>query len=255
MATLAETAVVALAGFGAGAVNAVAGGGTLLTFPALLAAGVSPVLANTTSAVGLLAGYAGGSFGYRRELIGQGPRVRALAVACLVGGVAGAVLLLLTPDDAFRRLVPFLVLLSCALLAVQPRLARVVASRRSRTPSGDAREVTLALVGGATLSAGYGSYFGAGLGVLLLAVLGILLVDDLQRLNALKGLLSLLINAVGVTVFVVSGQVVWTLAAVVAVTALLGGVMGSSLARHVPARVLRVGVVLLGVVVGVALLR
>lgn len=254
MATLAETALVAVAGFGAGAVNAVAGGGTLLTFPALLAVGVPPVLATTTSAVGLLAGYAGGSFGYRRELAGQGARVRALAVACLVGGVAGAVLLLLTPDDAFRRVVPFLVLVSCALLAVQPRLAQVVAARRGRATGAPARDVTPALVAGAALSAVYGSYFGAGLGVLLLAVLGILLVDDLQRLNALKGLLSLLINAVGVVVFVGSGEVVWVLAGVVAATAVLGGLLGSSLARHVPARALRLGVVVLGVVVAVALL-
>lgn len=262
MATLAETALVAAAGFGAGAVNAVAGGGTLLTFPALLAAGVPPVLANTTSAVGLLAGYAGGSLGYRRELVDQRARVQALALACLVGGVAGAVLLLLTPEDAFRRIVPFLVLLSCLLLAMQPLLARRVAARRSRAaPERTAgtgappAEVTVALVLAAGASAVYGSYFGGGLGVLLLAVLGILLSDGLQRLNALKGLLSLLVNAVAALVFVVTGQVVWLLAAVVAVTALLGGFAGSTLARRLPAPALRAAVVALGLVVAAALLR
>lgn len=259
MATLAETALVAAAGFGAGAVNAVAGGGTLLTFPALLAAGVPPVLANTTSAVGLLAGYAGGSLGYRRELADQRARVQALALACLAGGIAGAVLLLVTPEEAFRRLVPFLVLLSCLLLAVQPLLARRVAARRHRPADSDGHappaEVTVVLVLAAGASAVYGSYFGGGLGVLLLAVLGILLSDGLQRLNALKGLLSLLINATGALVFVLTGQVVWLLAAVVAVTALLGGLVGSTLARRLPAPALRAAVVVLGLVVAVALLR
>jgi uncharacterized membrane protein YfcA len=263
--------LVALAGAVAGAVNAIAGGGTLVTFPALLAAGLPPVSANVTSSVGLLAGYAGGTVGYRRELAGQGPRVRALAAAAVIGGLAGAVVLLLTPADAFRAAVPFLVLAACALLAVQPRLARAVAARRERArprPTEPVGGGTAAAVqvdapvaplgwgvrAGVLVASVYGSYFGAGLGVLLLAVLGVLVADELQRLNALKGLLSLVVNLVGVAVFVFSGRVDWPVALVVAAAAWIGGLLGVRVARVLPARVLRVLVVTLGVVVAVVLL-
>ena len=261
--------LVAGAGAVAGGVNAIAGGGTLVTFPALLAAGLPPVGANITSSVGLLAGYAGGSVGYRRELAGQGPRVRALAVAAVVGGVLGAVILLLTPAAAFRTAVPFLVLAACALLAVQPRLARAVAARRQRAavaaggvpvPAGagagaeGGAPLGWGVRAGVLVAAVYGSYFGAGLGVLLLGVLGVLVADELQRLNALKGLLSLLVNLVGVAVFVFSGRVDWPVALVLAVAAWVGGLLGVRVARVLPARVLRALVVTLGVVVALVLL-
>jgi hypothetical protein len=256
--TPADAGLVAGAGLLAGAVNAVAGGGTLISFPALLAVGVGPVGANTTSSVGLLAGYLGGSFGYRRELADQGPRVRALAVVSLVGGVVGAVLLLVTPPAAFRALVPYLVLVSCALLAVQPRLAAFVRRRRGSDqepdPARRAHGITPAVLVGVGASAVYGSYFGAGLGVLLLAVLGILVQDVLQRLNALKGLLSLVINVVGVAVFAFSGTVEWGLAGVLAVSALLGGALGVVVARRIPAAALRAAVVVFGTAVAVVLI-
>ncbi|HYJ74844.1 MAG TPA: sulfite exporter TauE/SafE family protein [Kineosporiaceae bacterium] len=270
----------------AGAVNAIAGGGTLITFPALLAAGLAPVTANVTSSVGLVAGYAGGTVGYRRELRGQGPRVRQLLVVAVVGGVLGAVILLVTPAESFRALVPWLVILSCLLLAAQPRLARAVAARRirsapepspaaapapSRVGADGAAPVAEAVPDGGDLAdappdvgwaarigvlvaAVYGSYFGAGLGVLLLAVLGVFLVDDLQRLNALKGLLSLVVNVVGVLVFAFSGRVDWPVALVVAVAAWLGGLLGVRVARVLPAPWLRAAVVVLGLVVAVVLL-
>lgn len=241
--------LVAGAGLVAGAVNAVAGGGTLISFPALLAAGLPPVTANITSSVGLLSGYAGGSLAYRRELAGQRERVRLLLPAAAAGAVAGAVLLLVTPAAAFRALVPYLVLTSCALLAVQPALARRVAAR---TRSGaDLRGPTAA---GVAVAAVYGSYFGAGLGVLLLAVLGILVADGLQRLNALKGVLSLLVNVVGVVVFVVAADVAWSYAAVLAVSAAVGGTLGVGVARRLPAPALRAGVIALGLVAAVVLL-
>ncbi len=277
-----DVVLVAGAGLAAGAVNAVAGGGTLITFPALVLTGMSPVVANMTSSVGLLAGYLGGSVAYRRELQGQAGRVRSLAAVSVLGGIAGAAVLLLTPAAAFDVAVPFLVLLSCALLAVQPRLARVVAARRAAAPGegsapsrtrdgGEAAAAVTAPPAATTTSttgtglgwgvkagvfagAVYGAYFGAGLGVLLLAVLGILVNDGLQRLNALKGLLSLVINAVGAAIFVASGRVPWTVAAVLAVAAVCGGLLGVRLARMLPARVLRVAVVCLGVVVAIALL-
>ena len=247
--TPASAALVAAAGLVAGGVNAVAGGGTLVSFPALLAAGLSPLTANMTSAVGLLPGYAGGSVAYRRELSQQGPRIRAVLPYAVVGGVAGAVLLLVTPDTTFEAVVPYLVLTSCALLAVQPRLAVLLA--RQRRGSSDLHWGVRAAVG---LGAVYGSYFGAGLGVLLLAVLGMLVADELQRLNALKGVLSLVVNAVGVAVYLLSGQVAWAYAALLAVTAYVGGTLGVSVARRLPPAVLRAAVIALGTVVGVVLL-
>jgi uncharacterized membrane protein YfcA len=254
----ADAALVAGAGLLAGAVNAVAGGGTLISFPALLAAGLPAVSANTTSSMGLLAGYVGGSVGYRRELAGQGARIRALAVVSVLGGVLGAVLLV-TPADAFRSLVPYLVLLSCALLAAQPKLSAFVQRRRERTaPVPDAgaprHDISPLVVAGVGIASIYGSYFGAGLGVLLLAVLGVLLQDGLQRLNALKGLLSLIVNLVGVLIFAVSGTVDWAFAGILAVSALAGGYFGVGIARRIPPNALRAAVVLFGTVVAVVLL-
>jgi uncharacterized membrane protein YfcA len=250
--TPADVALVAGSGVLAGAINSVAGGGTLVAFPALLAVGLGPVTANITCSVGLLSGYAGGSVAYREELADQRGRVRSLLPLAVIGGIAGAVLLLVTPDDTFRAVVPFLVLLSAALLAVQPTLARALGVRPHE--AGAPTEVRMWARLGVGICAVYGTYFGAGLGVLLLAVLGILLADGLQRLNALKGLLSLLINVVGVLVFVVSADVAWRYAAILAVSAFVGGTLGVSVARRLPAPVMRAAVVTLGVGVGVVLL-
>jgi uncharacterized membrane protein YfcA len=247
--TPADALLVVGAGAVAGAVNAVAGGGTLVSFPALLAVGLPPVTANTTSSVGLLAGYAGGSVAYRRELAGQGSRARGLIVSGALGGLLGAVLLLVTPGESFRALVPYLVLLSCLLLAVQPWLAAALAAR-GRAPEHPGWEAQLAI----GLGAVYGSYFGAGLGVILLAVLGLLVADDLQRLNALKGVLSLVVNLVGAIVFVVTGHVDWLAAGLLAVGAGVGATLGVRLARRLPASAVRAGVVVAGVVVAVSLL-
>jgi len=176
------------------------------------------------------------------------PRPR---LSSALGGISGALLLLVTPGDAFA--VPFLIFISCALLAAQPRLARAVAARRSSDTGGGGGTGWLVRAG-VLVSAVYGSYFGAGLGVLLLAVLGILVHDQMQRLNAFKGLLSLGINLVGVTVFVVSGEVAWFAAALLTVAAYVGGLLGVRVARVLPARVLRFAVVALGAVVGTVLL-
>jgi uncharacterized protein len=247
--TPADALLVGVGGLVAGAVNAVAGGGTLASFPALLAVGVPPVTANITSSVGLLSGYLGGSVAYRQELAEQATRVKALLPFALIGGVAGAVLLLVTPESTFRAAVPYLVLVSCFLLAVQPRLARALGERQHGSA-----DVHWGAGLGVGIGAVYGSYFGAGLGVLLLAVLGILIADDLQRLNALKGVLSLLINVVGVLVFVVSAHVAWRYVAILAVTAYLGGTLGVLLARRLAPAVMRTSVVTMGTVVGIVLL-
>jgi uncharacterized membrane protein YfcA len=244
-----SAALVVGAGFLAGGVNALAGGGTLLSYPALLAAGLPPVLANTTSSVGLLSGYAGGSLAYRRELEGQQARAVRLIAAGVVGGVVGAVLLLVVSGEAFKVVVPFLVLLASGLLAVQSRVAAWLRAR------GSAEEhplwVAQLLIG---LGAVYGSFFGAGLGVVMLAVLGVLVADDLQRLNALKGVLSLVINLVGAVVFVATGHVRWFAAVLLAAGAFAGATAGVSLARRLPAQAVRAGVVAVGLVVGIVLL-
>jgi hypothetical protein len=170
--------------------------------------------------------------------------VRVGAV-CVVGAVAGAALLLTTPGEVFRAVVPFLVLLACGLLLLQPRLARRRAGRR-RSP--------LLLQGSVLLAAGYGAYFGAGLGILLLGILGVLLADELPRTNALKNVLSLLVNVVAVLAFAAFGPVAWDAAGVVAGTSLLGGYLGARLAGRVPAGLLRGAVVAYGLAVAVALL-
>lgn len=247
-----DALLVAGSGLVAGALNAVAGGGTLVAFPALLATGMSARMANIVSTIGLVPGYAGGSVAYRRELEGQGSRVRALSITSLAGGVAGAVILLLTSDAAFDAVVPFLILGSCLLLAVQPRLGAWVARRQGEHRGG--HEITWVVQTGVFVSAVYGSYFGAGLGVMLLAVLGILLDEGLQRLNALKGLLSLVINAIAVVVFVASGEVAWWFTVILAVSAWFGGTGGVAIARRLSPTLLRGTVIVLGVGVAVALL-
>jgi uncharacterized membrane protein YfcA len=252
--TLGQALVTAGAGLLAGAVNAAAGGGTLIAFPALVAAGVGSLEANIACSVGLLTGYAGGSLAYRRELAGQGGRIRRLAPAGVLGGVAGALILLATPEHSFRRLAPFLILLACALLAAQPRLAARLGRDDTAAAAAGAAGVGPAAWAGVLAAGVYGSYFGAGLGVLLLGVLGILVRDDLQRSNALTGLLSLVVNAAGVVVFVASGRVAWAFAAVLAVSAGLGGTLGVSVARRLRPAALRAGVVGLGVAVAVVLL-
>ena len=251
--SVAGAALVAVAGFGAGAVNAAAGGGTLLSFPALLAAGVPALTANITSSVGLLAGYAGGSVAYRRELVGQGHRVRVLGAASVVGGVAGALLLLVTPARSFRGVVPYLLLLACALLLAQPRVGAWVRARRGEAPHAGAK-VGLGLAVLVAVLTVYGSYFGAGLGVVLLAALGIALDDGLQRINALKGLLSLIVNVAGVAIFLASGHVDWGYAAILTVTSYAGAHFGVGVARRVSPTVLRAAVVVLGAAVAAALL-
>jgi uncharacterized protein len=242
-----ELALLGAAGLLAGAVNAVAGGGSLISFPALLAVGYPSVPANVTNNVALLPGYVGGTLAYRRELAGQGPRARRLGATSAVGGLGGAVLLNVSPPGVFEAIVPFLILLSCALLIAQPAASRAVERR--------GHQGRPALVhAGTLLAAVYGGYFGAGLGIMLLAVLGAFLPDDLQRLNALKGLLSLVISAVAVVYFALFGPVAWAAAAVMAVTSLAGGQAGVRLARRLSAATLRWVVVVFGVTVAVALL-
>jgi uncharacterized membrane protein YfcA len=256
--------LLAVAGFAAGVVNGVAGGGSLVSFPALLAAGHGALVANVTSTVGIWPGYAGGVAGYRHVLGDQRDRIRRLAPTCIVGGIAGAALLLLTPSRFFATIAPYLILGACALFAVQPRLSRVLARRSASRvteggaapdPTSDGRPApALGLHVCILLAAMYGAYFGAGLGVILLAVLALLLESDLQRANGLRGVLALVINSVGVVVFAVAADVVWSAAAVLAVTSLAGGYTGAHLAQRLPARAFRIAVILLGLAAAARLL-
>jgi len=235
------------AAFVAGAINAVAGGGSLVSFPALIAAGYSPKTANVTNTVALWPGYLSGSFGYRGELKTQRSRVIALTAPSIAGALAGSVILLLTPGSAFDVIVPFLILFACGLMAAQERLARFAVDHRLSS-RGEAH-VPLVLVGSVFLLAVYGAYFGAGLGIMTLAVLGILLPDDIQRSNALKGFLSLLINAAAVLYFAFFGPVQWVPAMIMAVGALAGGYLGVGVARKLGRRPLRISVITYGLLV------
>ena len=248
--TPATAALLAGAGLVAGAVNAVAGGGSLVSFPALLAAGYPSVTANVTNTVALFPGYAGSVAGGRPELLGQGRKIRSVALTSVLGAIVGVLVLLNTPGDVFRRVVPYLILLACVLLVFQPRLARLVQSRQGARTGG----TPVLLQAGVLLSAVYGAYFGAGLGVLLLGILGIFLHERLQRVNAFKNVLSLLINAVALVAFGLFGPVAWDAVAVVAAASLAGGYFGARVARRIPATVLRMSVVIYGVVVAVVLL-
>ena len=241
-----SAALLAAAGVGAGAVNAVAGGGSLISFPALLATGYPSITANVTNAIAVLPGYVGGSLAYRRELAGQTARIRALALTSAVGAAAGAALLLVSPASVFEAIVPWLILAACGLLAVQPRAAAAAHARHGRSP--------LTLHAAIFAAAVYGGYFGAGLGIMLLAILGVFVDDGLQRLNALKGVLSLLVALVTALGFALFGPVAWDAAALVGITSLAGGALGVGLARRLPAPVLRGLVIAYGVAVAIVLL-
>lgn len=237
-----EVAMLAGAGLVSGALNAAAGGGSLVSFPALLVAGYPPILANVTNNVAAVPGYFGGAWGYRKELEGQGKRILPLSVVSALGGLAGVGLILVSSESAFRGIVPFLVLAACALLAAEPFLSR----RRTRG-SGVVRDRPGAgALAGQTAAAVYGGYFGAALGVAVLALLGLALDDSLQRLNALKALLQLVIGAVAAIGFVLLTPVAWGAVAIVGTASLFGGRVGAHLARRVSDRTLRVGIVLYG---------
>jgi uncharacterized membrane protein YfcA len=239
--------IVGLAAVAGGAVNALAGGGTLITFPMLTAVGVPPVAANITNTVALCPGYLGATFAQIRDLRGQGGRLRLLLPGGILGGISGGFLLLVTTDHAFRRLVPYLILLAVALLASQDTLRAWLIRRGSSAEAPQMRDAWSLFP--VTAAAVYGGYFGAGVSVIVLAVLGLALEDSLTRLNALKQALSFSINVAAALFFLFSGQVVWLAAFVMAIGALLGGILGGRLAGRVSQSVLRRIVVAVGLVV------
>jgi uncharacterized protein len=241
-----EVGLLAAAGVAAGVVNAIAGGGSLISFPALLAVGYPTVTANVTNTVALWPGYIGGALGYRAELSGQRGRAVAFSVTSVIGALAGCVLLLVTPDGVFKALVPILIAVASLLLAVQPWL------KKRLNDSGRLNGRAL-LHAGILFGGVYGAYFGAGLGVMLLGILGIFVHDSLQRVNAVRAVLSLVINTVAFAAFALFGPVRWSAVAVMAVASLAGGFLGARVARRLSPAVLRGVIVTFGLGVAVAL--
>ena len=241
--------LVALAALGAGAANALAGGGTLLTFPALLAVGVPAVAANVTNTVALCPGYFGATMAQLKDLRGQEGRLWFVIPAGIGGGVLGGVLLLNTGEKLFNNLVPYLILLASLLLAVQDPVRGWITRRLNQRQGGNGNEAWAALPVG--LGAVYGGYFGAGFSVIMLAVLGVSLEENLTRLNALKQSIAFSVNVAAAIFFIFSGKVVWGAALVMAVGALIGGVLGGRLAGRIKPSTLRWIVVIIGVTVSV----
>jgi uncharacterized membrane protein YfcA len=268
--------VIALSGFAAGLINALAGGGTLVSFPALVALGIPAVSANVTNTVALVPGYLGGAWAQRRDLVTYLTRLRSLVVVAAAGGLLGSILLVNSSDDLFSGLVPILILVACALLGFQDLIRTQLVNRRARaavnnavnnpvseavddagTDSSEPRQadahptstaMLCLLVGPAAI---YGGYFGAGLGIMLLAVLGIALDDPLPRINSLKSALSLVINLVAAAFLAFSDYVVWDVAAVMAIASVVGGATGGRIAGKLDPKLLRIVVIAFGLIAAV----
>lgn len=239
---------VVLAGFTAGTMNAVVGSGSLLTFPVLLALGFAPVVANVSNTVGLSFGNVSGVVGYRRELSGQRARLVGLALPALAGAVVGAVLLLTLPQGVFRVVVAPLIILAVVLVVIQPWLKGHIRQRA------EARGMGVLLPIGVFVTAVYGGYFGAAQGVILISLFSILLNDTLQRFNALKNGIAMLVNGVAAIIFVVAAHVASEPAALIAVSSIVGGQAGASVGRRLSPVVLRGLLVVAGLVAVVKLL-
>jgi uncharacterized protein len=241
--SLAEIAAIALAGMAAGTINTVVGSGTLITFPVLLALGYPPVIANVSNTIGLVPGSVSGAIGYRRELEGQGRRALRLGSMSVLGGITGAVALLIVPSSAFKAIVPAFIVLALVLTVLQPRLsARLARHRVDRDHAGN--PLTLLAV---YLTGVYGGYFGAAQGILLLSILGVALAQDLQRTNALKNVLAGLVNGVAGVYFMFAAHVEWAPAGIIAASAIVGAQIGARYGRRLPPDALRVLIVVVGI--------
>jgi uncharacterized membrane protein YfcA len=242
--------IAALAAVGAGMINALAGGGTLISFPVLVALGVPPVAANITNAVALCPGYFGATLAQLPNLKGQRAKLLLLVPVAVIGGLIGGIILVRTGERTFTALVPWMILVASLLLAVQEPVKKFVAKRLSNP----AHQKHTALLSALPIAAAaiYGGFFSAGMSVLLLAVLGLTLDDTLTRLNALKQVLAFSVNVAAAVFFLWSDQVVWMAAAVMAVGALIGGAIGGKLAGKLPPAVLRWTVVTAGTCIAIA---
>ena len=249
--TAVEIVAIALSGVAAGAINAIVGSGTLFTFPVLIAFGFPPVTATMSNAIGLVPGSFSGTWGYRRELAGQRRRILQLMPASLLGAVTGSWLLLHLPAETFETVVPVLLVLALVLVVTQTPIQRTLARHRERHGKmGASHSQVAATVGGTYLIGCYGGYFAAAQGILLVGVLGSLLPESLQRLNALKNLLALGVNAVAAASYTIVAydRISWEAAGLIAAGSLVGGSIGASVGRRVPAAILRGVIVVLGII-------
>lgn len=247
-----ELFLVALAGVGAGAINSLVGSGTLITFPTLIAFGVPPVTATMSNAIGLVAGGVSGTWGYRKELRGQWPRLRWQIPASFAGALLGSWLLLHLPETVFETVVPVLLILALTLVVLQPKIQGWVL-RRTGGENADGTlgpvRMTLLIVG--TFAVGtYGGYFTAAQGILLMGLFGAILTDHIQRQNAAKNLLSLVVNVVAAIAYtlVAFDRIDWTVAALIAVGSLVGGWLGSHYGRRLSPTALRSVIVVVGLI-------
>lgn len=245
---LTDALLLAAAGIAGGAINSVAGGGSLIVFPALLATGYGTLVANVTNSVSGWPGYLGSVLGFRQELAGQRGRITALSAVAVAGAVVGCVALLAAPAGAFDLVVPFLVLLACLLLALQPKIKEL-----ARPPDRERGDNVRVLYPVVFAAAAYGGYFGGALGVILLGTLALSVHDALRRINATKSALSLIVSTVTVLAFGLFGPVRWIAVAIIAPASLVGGFIGARIARRLNDTALRVFVVVFGVGVAIYL--
>ncbi|HYI54561.1 MAG TPA: sulfite exporter TauE/SafE family protein [Microlunatus sp.] len=249
-----ELLLVALAGGGAGLINAVVGSGTLITFPTLLALGVPPVLANVSNSIGLAPGSLSAALASKPDLVGQRARIIRYGIASLLGSIVGAVLLLWLPPSAFKAIVPVLIAVGCVLVIIGPWLTRRIAARRERL---GVTEVSADgppwLFFAIILTGMYGGYFGAAQGVLVMAVMGVALAETLPRINGLKNVLVMIANAVAGIVFVIISEVDWWIVLALAVGSVLGAQVGARIGRKLPPIVYRLVIVTVGVAAIIAL--
>ncbi len=241
--------IIALGAFVAGGMNAMAGGGTFFSFPALLAAGVPPVMANASNTVALWPASISSAWAYRREAMRHGKLALLLVLVSMLGGLLGGLLLLSTSNAAFSKLIPWLLLVATSLFAFSAQVSRLVAWSKSRLGAKVSSERKPGSLGGALFQfvvAVYGGFFGAGMGILTLAALSIQGFDDMQELNALKNLTSSVNYTVAAVTFIIAGAISWPHTLVMLVTAIIGGYAGASLARRLPGRWLKRLVIAVG---------
>lgn len=243
-----EALAVFAAGIGAGTINTIVGSGTLLTFPVLLATGLPPVTANVSNALGLVPGSISGAIGYRHELRGQTRRVLRLGATALLGGLAGAVLLLALPSKAFDAIVPVLVGAALVLVLFQPRISAAIRRRREARGTEAHPEGGTALLVGLFFASMYGGYFGAAQGVLYLSLMGLLLHESLQRINAVKNILGAVVNGIAAVFFLFVAHFDWTAVLLIAVGSTIGGQIGAKVGRRLKPAVLRGVIIAVGVV-------
>ena len=238
------------AGFIAGLMNSIAGGGTIVSFPALILAGISSITANATSTVALLPGTLAGVLGYRQLLPKVWKWIRAFALVSLIGGLIGGILLTKTPEPLFDRLVPFLILFATILFTAQPLFTRLF--RLEAAQSMSPRWFWLAIIF-QTLVSIYGGYFGAGIGILMLASLGILGFKDIHEMNAVKNALAFLINVVAAVYFIAKGLIDWPAAGIVAIGAIAGGFSGAHFSQKLPQKRVRACITSIGLIISAAM--